>query len=86
MQDLNTPSIRREREWPPSSSESDEIEAAENQIAPVLRAQGWITLESERWKTVAAAEAVPDPSLRRAVQEAIESGVGYVLFPESGPN
>ena len=60
-----------------------DIEAAENQISPVLRAQGWATLETERYKDVATAEDVNDPLLKEAFREAESSGIGYVLFPSA---
>jgi len=60
---------------------SEEIEAAEDLIAPVLRAQGWSTLEAVRYKDVASVEDVSDSLLKEAFQEAASSGVGYVLYP-----
>ena len=62
-------------------AEASGIEAAENRIAPVLSAQGWATLETERYKEVASAEDVSDALLKEAFQEAVGSGVGYVLYP-----
>ena len=67
-------------------AESDGIEAAEDQIAPALKAQGWATLETERYKEVASAEDMSDALLKEAFREAVSSGVGYVLYPGQGPN
>ena len=67
-------------------AEADGIEAAEDQITPVLEAQGWATLETERYKDVASAEDMSDALLKEAFQEAVSCGVGYVLYPSQGPN
>jgi hypothetical protein len=67
-------------------AEADGIEAAEDRIAPELQAQGWATIVTERYKDVASAEDVSDALLKEAFQEAVGSGVGYVLFPGQGPN
>jgi hypothetical protein len=62
---------------------ANDIDAAEELIAPVLGAAGWSKLETERWKDVGTAATLQDVLLRDAFQDALESGVGYVLYPEN---
>jgi hypothetical protein len=58
------------------------LEQAEDMLAPVLAAQGWAAMATERYKEVQAIEAVNDPLLCEAFRDAEASGIGYVIFPE----
>ena len=63
-------------------ADADTIEEAEVLLAPALKTNGWSHLVTERYKSVARRDEVGDSLLRDAFDEAVLSGVGYVLYPE----